>query len=768
MSKRLGSLPVGAKIRDPKSKYNGVYLDTIILGHNHDGSGITSVLTEKIITLKCFDAMEPQNSDSNRKQYGNNRYKHSNLLSWLNSEGGAGNWYVAKHAQDAPPTNGNVYSNYNEYDQEAGFLTNISADLRAAMVAVEKTVALNTVTDGGKSEKVTAKVHLLANVEVGFAEEVASYPEGRIYDYFAANNTNTQRIAKPTAQAVSKSEYTNASLNANSGWYWWLRTPHASSSRYARYVNSDGSLNNSSAYNGFSGVRPAWFLSSDLLVSDNPNSEGAYEIQWNAAPQITTDQTALGDKNKAFQIKFSVTDPDGDPMSGSVDIDGTQTIQTFDSFVSGQEYTIDITAQRLAGLSVSSHNINIIARDNQGNQTKKTITFNRIVMAPAIDTPTRSLGNQNKRFEITFKVTDEDSENVNAVVTLDEGTILKEYKPVELGAQNTVEITSQRLSRLDLGEHTIKIKATDPEGNEEEVSITFNKIVVAPVITVPEYDLGEKNRSFQVKFTVTDEDSDSARAVVKIDNEITIATIDPVTLGREMTVTVTNPQIVALNVGEHTINITAYDPEENEDTAEIRFTRAASTVIISGEDEELGQIWKKPFITYQVTDTADQKITSVKEYINDDMIREMTSIMPGRDIDFDLSSWASLEDEKGYTLKIVAENAIGMISERTYSFRKLYNSLILQSEVVHTDIAARAITVNLLHEGGSVTVEACNNGFDDDPAWEDMTDEFLSGKAHDFENEDKTAEEWGIRVRITIEKGDTERVYLKSYSFSFV
>lgn len=53
--------------------------------------------------------------------------------------------------------------------------------------------------------------------------------------------------------------------------WWWLVTPYSTASNgYAhgvRRVYSNGSLNSFNACNGY-GVRPAWFLKSDILVSD--------------------------------------------------------------------------------------------------------------------------------------------------------------------------------------------------------------------------------------------------------------------------------------------------------------------------------------------------------------------------------------------------------------------------------------------------------------------------------------------------------------------
>ena len=68
----LGSLPIGAKIKVPHS----VMGDIVFLkcDQNHDGypANSTTLITDKIILLRAFDAKESQNTDSNRRQYGNN------------------------------------------------------------------------------------------------------------------------------------------------------------------------------------------------------------------------------------------------------------------------------------------------------------------------------------------------------------------------------------------------------------------------------------------------------------------------------------------------------------------------------------------------------------------------------------------------------------------------------------------------------------------------------------------------------------------------
>ena len=272
----ISNLSVGAKVKSPDTKYNGVPIIWLI---GHKTVDRAKLIAEKIITLKCFDAKEASNPDSNRANYGNNRYSQSNIDQWLNSAAGAGAWYSAQHAYDAPPNNANVRYNCNEYDTEAGFLANFEEAFRNAILDSTIRVAKNTVTDGGGYEDITRKVYLLSNTEVGLSNE-NDIAEGSKWDLFSNDDS---RKAYPTAEAVSASEYTDSSLNASSPWYWWLRTPYAGHSNYARGVRPGGTLSSdSTTFDGSRGVRPALELPLTVMVSDSPDTDGAYIIQWGA------------------------------------------------------------------------------------------------------------------------------------------------------------------------------------------------------------------------------------------------------------------------------------------------------------------------------------------------------------------------------------------------------------------------------------------------------------------------------------------------------
>ena len=62
----------------------------------------------------------------------------------------------------------------------------------------------------------------------------------------------------------------------------------------------------------------------------------------------------------------------------------------------------------------------------------------------------------------------------------------------------------------------------------------------------------------------------------------------------------------------------------------------------------------------------------------------------------------------------------------------------------------------------------CNNGYDASPAWEDATDAVVSGLVHVFSNTAKTADDWGVLVRVSVERnGATGACYVSAIGGNF-
>lgn len=238
--KLLSSLASGTKVK--LGKWNNTDLQWKVARDTSDQS-IRLVLEPTSVSLlgnKMYDNKEPSNSDTNRRNYGNNRYIYSNIHQWLNSDGAAGSWYTAQHSADAAP----------DYSSQAGFLSGWSENHIAALDRATLTVSRSS-TDGGGTETFVARVALISTTELGLQSGTGG---GRL-DIF------------------------NSDGDRSTGKYYWTRTPYPSFSISAYPVTSAGALNY--VYGVFSayGVRPLCIPVSTALVSLEMDDDNCYVVQ---------------------------------------------------------------------------------------------------------------------------------------------------------------------------------------------------------------------------------------------------------------------------------------------------------------------------------------------------------------------------------------------------------------------------------------------------------------------------------------------------------
>lgn len=485
MSKTLGSLSVGAKIEVPVlSAYQSRFGSKIVFkiaDKNHSGypSNSVTLITEKIIQNMASDAKEPSNSNSDRKNYGNNRHIYSNLLQWLNSNAAAGAWYSAKHSADQAPTTKNTHVSYNPYTSWAGFLAMLDPKFVAELLTTTLTVVKST-TDGGSYETFTAKMFLASTTEVGLANE-NNIAEGSLLALFS---NDASRVAYPTAECVSNADgYTNSGFATSKGWYWWLRTPKSSNAGLVRYVYSDGSLYSGYAYVGSDGVRPLCNLSSSILVSDTTNADGNYEIIYNSAPSAPSGITAPAQAYSGQNINIScaaATDPDGDALTYCFER----------SYNSGAWTQVQTSASRTFTEAVmkawNTLKYRVRAKDSYGNYSAYTTSGDIAVIhnqPPVISGSNADLGIKRADFTYQYSVTDPDGDTVNVVEKIDGKTIATK-NAITLGATQTLSVSGNTFTALTNAQHTITITATDSAGNSAVRTLTFTKSIAGFVITL--------------------------------------------------------------------------------------------------------------------------------------------------------------------------------------------------------------------------------------------------------------------------------------------
>ena len=454
----LGSLAIGSKIKISHS----VLGDIIFLKADKDHGGYpensTTLITEKIILLRAFDAKEPNNSDGNRKNYGNNKYSVSNLDQWLNSTAAAGQWYSARHSADQAPDNANVWSNYNEYDQDAGFLAGFDDAFVAALKDTTLKVALNTVTDGGSYESVVRKFFLPSRAELfGAAEN--SVMEGSLLSYFSAN-TNDIRKAQISAYAAAHSEY---SVTAGNNWYYWLRTPNSSGSYDVRSVSSGGGLSYNNAYSGDGGVRPLCNLDSGISVSDSTDSDGCYTLNLDtglSAPEISVSNP----------IYSQPTQETGGIEGGTAKITWTE-VGNATSYVLERSVNNGAFAQIYSGTARSytenvlssyqslQYRVKSVNAEEESDYATSPVYVVQDNFPPFISGDESNLGEKPTRFSYSYTIYDGDDANITVKEYLN-STLLRTYQAAA-GQQQTFEITSAQWGAIAVGDNYIKIVASD-------------------------------------------------------------------------------------------------------------------------------------------------------------------------------------------------------------------------------------------------------------------------------------------------------------------
>lgn len=478
MAQSLSNLAVGAKVKFGKHSINGEAaqdLAWIIVAKSHSctptyPTNSITLLTEKIIDLRCFDASEPNNSDSNRIENGNNRYSVSNIDQWLNKDDEANAWYSPAHSTDQSPTS--EYVSYDtQYASRPGFLNAFSKEEKNAIQNTTIRVVKPTV-DGGSYENIVRKIFLPSKTEINgnFENNIA---EGTQWAYFKNGNNLACKISDQVY------EYSSRQPSSPDSFYpWWLRTPQYNYSHYARYVRTDGlGTPGEIPRNGSYGVRPALNLLSSLSVSDTTDSDGCYTVVWNRAPSAPTTlnvpTTVYGGKSNTISWS-SVVDPDGDKVtyvlecaynSGSFSQLYSGTACTYNHFVTFGKTSIRYRVKAIDSKGASSA---------YTTSTSKTIVNNK---APVISDSDRNLGILTDEYTVTYVVTDADSDTVTVVERID-NVQLRSYV-VTLGVPNDFELTGETWLKQSNGTHTITITATDTFGNSTVRTYTFTKNVTS-------------------------------------------------------------------------------------------------------------------------------------------------------------------------------------------------------------------------------------------------------------------------------------------------
>jgi len=194
--------------------------------------------------------------------------------------------------------------------------------------------------------------------------------------------------------------------------------------------------------------------------------------------------------------------------------------------------------------------------------------------------------------------------------------------------------------------------------------------------------------------------------------------------------------------------------------------------VISGSDGDLGSYTAAPpAFDYTVTDADGHQVTVV-EKLDGTKIKEYTVTL-GEANSFAISAetWQKILNGS-HTITITATDAKNVSAVRAMTFTNAVNAVEFEQTLAMAadDMPTKALVNVQGHfpTGCTLTIWICNNGNDAAPAWEDITNKALNGTKHFFANTAKTADAWGVKIKVKLLRGSaTETCYIQSVGGNF-
>lgn len=464
MAQSLSNLPVGAKVKFGKHSVNGETAQPIVwlvVAKNHTGypSNSVTLLTEKIIDLRAYDAKEPNNSNRDIALAGNTIYSLSNIGQWLDSS--QVSWYTSTHSADQAPAND--YLDFGTgYNSRPGFLNHFTSSERLVILST----SLIATKYSNTTETLSRGVFLPSAAEVGFDWSVK---DGSRWAYF---NGSASRQCTVTAQCFNNTLSALKPSDTTYSWTWLLRSAVLTNTMQVGAVNSYGEAEYPLPSYGNSGVRPALNISGAQKVSDATDGDGCYVLVYNSAPPapstVTVPSTIYGGKSNTISWS-GVTDPDGNSVTYQLEYaaNGGSYTQLYSGAALSYAHVIPF------GTSTVTYRVK--ATDTAAASSAYTTSATRTVVnnnAPVISGTDTNLGVKSSGFTGKYTITDANGNAVTVTETID-GKQIRAFSAT-LGKENTYSVTGNTWLTLSNGSHTLKITATD--GLETTVrTYTFTK-----------------------------------------------------------------------------------------------------------------------------------------------------------------------------------------------------------------------------------------------------------------------------------------------------
>lgn len=374
-----------------------------------------------------------------------------------------------------------------------------------------------------------------------------------------------------------------------------------------------------------------------------------------------------------------------------------------------------------------------------------------VIKIPKI-TGGKDLGRRYKSFSFQSSL-DSDSSRQTKVTAILEGQTI--YSTIGTSTTHDIVVKDEVFKKLALNkQYSITVKAEDSQNSSKNSSttFTFTKIEEPPSIDIQDKDFGKIAKKPTIQYTITK--GTGVTAYEKINGE-TIRSFKP-SIGEKYDFEITDEKWKELTPNKlTTATLEVEDTYGQTVKRTFTFTKLSDPPALNIEDKDFGKILSKPIIEYSLT--KGENVT-IREKIEDEETRNFKATI-GETYQFEISDedWKEFSPNKVIKTTIEAENEYGQVTTKTFTFEKIITRIEIkgkaptQTDDKVTKVLLRPILRSM--EGvKTVNIYACNNGLDNEPTWEDISENSLLHNVSFLENNDKTSEEWAFNLKIVIER----------------
>ncbi|NRS20577.1 hypothetical protein HP398_29600 [Brevibacillus sp. HB1.4B] len=230
----------------------------------------------------------------------------------------------------------------------------------------------------------------------------------------------------------------------------------------------------------------------------------------------------------------------------------------------------------------------------------------------------------------------------------------------------------------------------------------------------------------------------------------------------------------------HTLDVWAQDDKGGTSPNQTRTFKVVwnRPPVISGTDKNLGTVSTPPSESFSVTDPEGNPFTI--EYYLDNVLFNSFPGVNGQNytVTIPTDKWLRTSLAQ-HQLKIRAIDNQGAYSDRIFTFTRTDDRIEFKLNYSNPDVKsffttnqkANRILVTMdavIPVGAVLLVEACNNAYDTNPTWENITSQVQAKRGYHFTNTTSTSGKWGINIHLKVTKGTaTETVILNGFGGAF-